>query len=191
MATDSNNPRNAAQKILAAALERLRPQIEHMQKAEEVGKSLFGLPSHTPSNTAVADGKPTHQQAPSKSVFKYLAKRQKEIQKAETFIDNLHPSDPEKRNVEMGKPDNNLPGDYKPKKVEAEGSGGEIIKKADADPSSKPPKQDALKPAGIPGAKAGADVPKPPKTPMAPGAKGMKKSQKCGVFAKLNSKGVD
>ena len=119
----------------------------------------------------------------------------KPAKKAETFISNDHPADPEKRDVTKGKPGPTLPGERKEKVVPQPGSGGEM-KKADGDPTAKPAmpakppvaKTGAMpKPAGIPGAKVGA-APSIPKPPKAPGSAGMTAKSEVGVFAKLKMK---
>lgn len=188
-------PEEAAKAVLDAARKKLEGELNKLQKAEEVGKSLFGLPTQTPSHKAVADGDAVHR--PSKGVFDALKKRRAEVQKAETFINTKSPSTPGgARYVEIGKPEGNLPGDKPTKEVSADGSGGEMKKAApDAGKPPEPPKADAMtapKPAGVPGAgKPATQAPGVPKPPAAPGAKGTTmKNETCakGVFARLKKK---
>ncbi len=184
-------PLEAAQMVTDAARKKLETELARLQKTEDLGKSLFGLPAQTPSAKAMADGEAVHQ--PSKGVFKALAERRR-VQKAETFI-NLHSeSEPGgKRYTEVGKPEGNLPGDKPTKEVSAKGSGGEMKKAMpDAGKPPAPPAAPAVaapKPAGIPGAgKPATTAPGVPKPPAAPGAKGSTmKNETCakGVFARL------
>lgn len=188
-------PREAAQRILDAARQKMESEVARLIKTEELGKSLFGLASSTPSARSMADGQQVHQQAPSKSVFKLLQTKQATapvVAKAETFIDLKSPSTPGgDRYKEIGKPAGNLPGDRKEKEVSASGSGGEM-KKAGADmgkppEAAKPPVAAAPKPAGVPGAKAG-QAPTVPTPPAAPGMKGNTMKSEKGVFARLSKK---
>lgn len=193
-------PREAAVRILDAAKQKMQSEMDRLLKAEELGKSLFGMPSQTPSTKSLADGQPVHQQVPSKSVFRLLSQR---VQKAETFINLKSPAVPAGGNAkdggprytEVGKPAGNLPQDRKETSVSSDGSGGEIsadnppkskeatpseanLGKAAADMSmGKPPAAPKMpqaptgQPPGVPGAKAG-QAPQPPKAPGAPGMKG-------------------
>ena len=215
-------PREAAQRVLDAARQKMESEMARLMKAEEVGKSLFGLPTVTPSQRAMADGQQVHQQVPSKSVFRLLAQR---VQKAETFINLEHPSEPGSdggkkgrqasgRYTEQGKPAGNLPGDRVEKRVReglevsadnppksktGEKTGGATMEKAGEDPGKQPTMQTmtvpkpqtgaALKPAGVPGEKAG-QAPSVPKPPAAPGMKGQTMKTEKGVFARLSKKKV-
>lgn len=184
-------PQEAAKAVLDAARQKLETELARLQKTEEVGKSLFGLASQTPSNAAVADGDAVHR--PSKGVFKALAKRR--MEKAETFINLKSPSTPGgARYTEIGKPDGNLPGDKPTKEISADGSGGEMKKAMpDAGKPPQPPKAPQMaapKPAGVPGAgKPATTAPSVPKPPAAPGAKGTTmKAEMCkGVFGHLKN----
>ncbi len=208
-----STPLDAGRKALGDLKERANKwqnMIDKVIKTEAgVSKSIDGLPSSTPSDLLGADGDPVSQQVPqvSKSVFKMLDERIKKsevmtmnktvfrvLEKSETFINLKDPAntDTKKSYKTVGKPDDNLPGDYEPKKIEAEGSGGEM--KKDEEPASasptapaKPPNQTpstALKPHGVPGDKVG-DAPSIPKPPAAPGHKGTTMKSESGVFAKL------
>jgi len=193
--------REAAVRVLDAARLKMQAEMDRLLKAEELGKSLFGLPTVTPSTKALTDGQPVHQQVPSKSVFKLLAN----LKKAETFINLESPSEPGSdggkkgrqasgRYKEQGKPAGNLPGDREEKSVSAKGSGGgkkaTVPKSKEATPSEanlgkaaadmsagKPPAPPKVQtgtsgqPPGVPGAKAG-QAPSVPKPPAAPGMKG-------------------
>lgn len=187
-------PREAAQRILDAARQKMESEVARLIKTEELGKSLFGLPTATPSARSMADGQQVHQQAPSKSVFKLLATKQAvaPVQKAETYINTESESVPGgARYKEVGKPAGNLPGDRKEKEVSAPGSGGEM-KKAGMDmgkppEAAKAPVAPTAKPAGVPGAKAG-QAPTVPTPPAAPGMKGNTMKSEKGVFARLSKK---
>lgn len=195
----------AGQAIVKAAqakIEKYAEELTRLQKMEADGdarmvKSIHGLPSSTPSDMAIADGNSTKQHAPTRTVFKILA-----MKKAETFLDNENLADHKDRYVEKGKPKGNLPpqlennwagkNDSKPEaEVKAEGSGG--LKKEEVAPGAKPaqppkaPTGDAVKPAGIPGAKVGA-APKVPKPPSAPGSTGSTMKSEVGIFKKLKLK---
>jgi len=161
-----------AQALSKAVVEKIagvREQLEKMERLEAAGnedlakglkskgvkKNIGSLPSNTPSNKQIADGDPNKSHPMPKSVFDIMNKGEGKF----------------------------LPwakGTKKPKvgkEVEAEGSGGSDTTKPgpslqkDALPVAKPPKMPALKPAGVPGAKAG-DAPKAPKAPGAPGQTG-------------------
>jgi len=108
---------NEALMSIQERIEKCTAEVQRLKKAEEsFAKGMFGLPSSTPSEKQVQDGDPTRQHAPSKTVFKLLGlKKAEAVKKAETYIDEKHPSDREKRYVTKGKPENNLPGDYKAK----------------------------------------------------------------------------
>lgn len=73
-------PQEAARRVLDAARQKMEVEMAKLLKTEEVGKSLHGLPSQTPSKRAMADGQQVHQQVPTKSIFKLLAA--KPVQKA-------------------------------------------------------------------------------------------------------------
>lgn len=132
--------------------------------------------------------------------------KKEEVKKAETYIDEKHPSDREKRYVTTGKPENNLPGDYKAK-VSPASQGSEpkaekVVKDEMGSMAPKMPK--AATGSGAPKAPA---APKPPKAPGAmakmdmssqagkvptggrpsPGG-AMAMSEKVGVFKKLQKK---
>lgn len=217
MEDQNYTPREAAALVLAVARKRLEAGIASLQKAEELGKTVHGLPTMTPSAKAVSDGDGTAQPKHGRTVFKMLAARKaavqkgeasqckcgekscaaccgdKAVKKSEVMISTENGADTIKRYVEKGK-QGVVPGDKKSKEVSAEGSGGSLEKADDnlASPTpAKPPKPEkgaALKPAGVPGAAAGK-APSIPKPPAAPGAKGMTmKNEKCGVFARLEKK---
>lgn len=156
---------------IKAKVEAMSADLARLQKAEAEGMPLVLKKSEA-----------------RKSVFQVL-------RKAETFISNDHPAEPGKRDVTKGKPGPNLPEDRKEKSVSAPGNGGDM-KKAALDPAAAaakpaapamPKPAAALKPAGIPGAKAGA-APSIPKPPKAPGSAGMTAKSEVGVFAKLKMK---
>ncbi len=125
--------------------------------------------------------------------------------KAEIYMDPANSNNPEKRDVTVGGKGSVLPLDKKPKVVSADGSGGDVSKekalgkealpdtaakgtKKPVDPTSTVPampKAPALKPAGIPGAKAGA-APTVPAIPKAPGATGS--TQKAEMDPKKKTK---
>ncbi len=179
-------------------------RLQELIKAEadsQIQKGLYGMPSETTSNHLGADGNPVRQQTPPRSVFQLLDKKIAKsevrtsvfqiLKKAETFINLKDPSnpDPEKSTTTLGKPANNLPGDRKPKKIEAEGAGGDM-KKDEMNPTAgavKPPKPSigaAPKVAGIPSDKAG-DAPTIPTPPAAPGMSGKTIKSEAGIFGKL------
>lgn len=155
------------------------------KKLEAVSADLARLQKAEAEGMAALQPKPVRKM--EKTVFQVLSK-------AETFISNTDPADPEKRDVTKGKPGPTLPHDRKEKSVSAPGSGGKM-EKADADPAKptapvKPPAPKLgapAKPAGVPAAKVGA-APSIPKPPKAPGAAGMTAKSEPGVFAKLKMK---
>jgi hypothetical protein len=159
-------------------LDTLTADLTRLKKAEEMGKSLHGLASGTPSNAQVADGDAAKTPKLSKTVFQLM-------KKGETFIDVKNSADPKKRFKDVGFA-GVVPGDKPEKKVSAEGSGGEIVKKAGEDMSAakpasqKPPMPAMPAPKGAAGGQA-------PKAPKAPGAQ-MTVKKEVGVFAKLTKK---
>lgn len=181
------SPRDVAVEVMESVKAEIRAYEESLVKmrAAEVGalkKSLFGLPQQAESNKQIV----AKIHKPAKTVFDILGKSERVV-KSEEFIDTKEDADPTKRYVHVGAYDNKAT----PKKeVPAPGSGGKLEKDAlDAGTKGvKPPKPQALKPAGIPAMTANA-APKPPK---APGAPGMTKgeddgSKKPGVFARLHA----
>lgn len=142
---------DVAEALRKATIERIdavKAELQKMTKAEAEGaaalqKNIGSLPSETPSKAQIADGNP-HKMV--KTVFDVMKK-----EKGDKGV---------------------LPGDKAQKVVEAEGSGGDVTKGKKLSKealAASPPKAPALKPAGIPGAKAGA-APSAPKPPQAPGA---------------------
>lgn len=201
---------NEALMSIQERIEKCTAEVQRLKKAEEsFAKGMFGLPSSTPSNKQVQDGDPTRQHAPSKTVFKLLGlKKAEAVKKAETYIDEKHPSDREKRYVTKGKPENNLPGDYKAKVSPAsQGSDPKVEKVVKDEMGSMKPKMP--KAAGTSGMPKAPEAPKAPKAPGAmakmdlmstagrvgpkptsPGG-AMQMSEPKGVFAKLAKKKVN
>lgn len=165
-------------------IEKYTEDLKRLQKAEdEWTKKSSALPGGAPSNKAIADGNPTHQHAPTKTVFKLLAlKKSEALKKGETFIDPTHASDEKrlKRVGEQGK----VPGDEPQKKVSAPGSGGEMssVKKADAAPGMTAPNKPPT--AKSPG---GGELKSPAGTPKAPAA-GMSKTAETGGMDVIRTK---
>ncbi len=176
------SPQEAAQAIGAAIRKQIKEYEGELVKmrqreAEALSKSLYGMPSGAPPAGKLG-----------KTVFECM--KPADTKKAETFIDVKNSNDPAKRDVTVGGKGSVLPGDKKSKKVSAEGSGGETKLGKEAlgstnatgdkpgKPGDKPatsavptpPKAAALKPAGVPGMKAG-EAPKVPEVPKAPGMK--------------------
>lgn len=181
---DQISPLEAGRQIVDAVkrkLDDVAADIERLKKAEiegqaQLAKSLHGLAPTTPSNAQVRDGNPDKRL--TKSVFQIL-------KKGETFIDTKHSADPKKRFKDVGF-EGVVPGDKKEKEVSADGSGGEIVKKAGADMGAGAPPSAGVKPpkpAAAPAAGAAAGA--PPKAPKAPGAPAMTVKKEVGVFAHL------
>lgn len=166
-------------------LEALTADLARLQKAENIGKSLHGLASGTPSNAQVADGDAAKTKPVlTKSVFQILGK-------GETFIDLKHSADPKKRDKDIGF-EGVMPSDRKEKEISASACGGEVsaepkkVKKAGADMGAKPPtsQKPPQSPSPAPQGAAAGEAPKPPK---APGAQ-MTVKKEVGVFARLAKK---
>lgn len=164
---------------IQASIERCAQDLDRLKKAESVAKGMFGLPSVAPSGKQIADGEATKSHAPTKTVFSMLAKKlgkSETLVKANTYTDMQHESDREKRDVTIGKPENNLPGDRPINKIKAkQGSEPEAVKKEEGMP--KAPKAAGAKATpkvALP--KAAPETMKTPKAPKAPGAGAMTKN---------------
>lgn len=182
----------AVAETIQKKLDEVQAGLARLQKAEAVGKSLFGMPSATPSGKQIKDGDAAQSKSIKRTVFQVLGK-------GEEFLDRRHLGDQKKRYKEIGY-EGTMPSDRKEKEVSAEGSGGDV-KKAGADMAAKPPK--GVKPpspsvAPTKGAAGGDKLQKTPRTVPSgnptPGGvdagEPMTMSEPKGVFAKLAKKKV-
>lgn len=184
----------AVAETIQKKLDEVQAGLARLQKAEAVGKSLFGMPPATPSDKQAKDGNAAQTKPMKRTVFQVLGK-------GEEFLDRKHLGDPVKRYKEIGY-EGKAPSDRKEKEISAEGSGGDVVKKAGENMAAKPPK--GVKPPSptVAPAKGSAGADKLQKTPatvpsgkpspggLEGGGEPMQMNEPKGVFAKLAKKKV-
>lgn len=166
--SDSLDALDVAQALAKTVVEKIasvREELLKMEQLEAAGnaklqKNVGSLPSSTPSTKQIADGD-ANRHIEARNVFSLMQKGEGKFE-------------PWKKGAKKPKAGKDKSGES------VEGSGGletvrpgplasELSKQAM--PTMKPPKAPSMKPAGIPGAKAG-DAPKAPAAPKAAGAAG-------------------
>jgi ssDNA-binding Zn-finger/Zn-ribbon topoisomerase 1 len=150
-------------KAMGSRIDAFKAELAKMEKAEADGKAALrknigNLPSDTPSGSQIADGDANRATPMPRSVFQMMRKA--------AIFESTHQADGYAKGAKAPKAGKEVGDD--------EGSGGQVKKGKSFGKAALPmsmPKLPALKPSGVPGAKAG-EAPKAPSAPKAPGGTG-------------------